>query len=80
MELINRLDNLIKKDKKTNPQYMKEVIKSDIYYLLNNYFEVQFADIDIAIDLREDNMYSINIKAVGDRMKAMQMLPRNTSF
>ena len=31
------LDNVIKNDKKINPQYMKEVIKSDIFYLLNNF-------------------------------------------
>ena len=76
MELISRLDNVIKNDKKINPQYMKEVIKSDIFYLLNNYFDVEFKDIDISIDLNENNMYSININALGDRMKAMQILPR----
>ena len=76
MELINRLDNVIKKDKQLNPQYMKDVIKSDIFYLLNNYFEVEYDDINISIDLTDNNMYSINIKAIGDRMKAMQILPR----
>ena len=75
MELISRLDNLIKKDKKINPQYMKDVIKSDIFYLLNNYFEVEYDDIDISIDLTENNMYTLSIGAVGDRMKAMQILP-----
>lgn len=80
MELVNRLDNVIKKDKQINPQYMKEVIKSDVFYLLNNYFEVEFSDISITIDLTENNMYALNINAVGDRMKAMQILPRNTSF
>ncbi|MBQ7880337.1 MAG: cell division topological specificity factor MinE [Clostridia bacterium] len=76
MELSNRLDNVIKKDKQVNPQYMKQVIKSDIFYLLNNYFEVEYDDISIAIDLAENNMYSLSINAVGDRMKAMQILPR----
>ena len=76
MELISRLDNVIKNDKKINPQYMKDVIKSDIFYLLNNYFDVEFKDIDISIDLNEHNMYLININALGDRMKAMQILPR----
>ncbi len=80
MELINRLDNVIKKDKQLNPQYMKDVVKSDIFYLLNNYFEVLYDDIDISINLTDNNMYSININAVGDRMKAMSILPRNTSF
>ena len=76
MELINRLDNVIKKDKQLNPQYMKDVVKSDIFYLLNNYFEVQYDDIDISINLTDNNMYLININAVGDRMKAMNILPR----
>ena len=76
MELVSRLDNVIKNDKKINPQYMKEVIKSDIFYLLNNYFEVEFNDINITIDLNENNLYSININAIGDRMKAMSVLPR----
>ena len=33
-------------------------------------------DIDILINLTDNNMYSININAVGDRMKAMNILPR----
>ena len=77
MELVSRLDNVIKKDKQINPQYMKEVIKSDVFYVLNNYFEVKFDDIDISIDLTDNNMYTLKINAVGDRMKIMQILPRN---
>ena len=77
MELANRLDDVIKKDKQINPQYMKEVIKSDIFYLLNNYFEVQFDDIDISIDLTDNNMYALKVNAIGDRMKLMNILPRN---
>lgn len=76
MELINRLDNVIKKDKQINPQYMKEVIKSDVFYLLNNYFEVEYSDIKISINLNENNTYNLDISAVGDRMKSMNILPR----
>ena len=76
MELTTRLNNVIKKDKQINPQYMKDVIKSDVFYLLNNYFEAEFDDISISIDVTENNMYSININAVGDRLKAMSVLPR----
>jgi septum formation topological specificity factor MinE len=80
MELVNRLDNVIKKDKQINPQYIKEVVQSDVYYLLNNYFEVQFEDIDISIDLTDNNMYALKISAIGDRMKIVNILPRNTPF
>ena len=77
MELLSRLDNVIKKDKQINPQYMKEVIKSDIFYVLNNYFDVQLGDIDISIDLTDNNMYALKINAIGDRMKIVNILPRN---
>ncbi|MBO5909959.1 MAG: hypothetical protein J6Q15_00470 [Clostridia bacterium] len=76
MELINRLENVIKKDKQINPQYMKEVIKSDIFYLLNNYFEVEYKDINIAINLNENNTYKLDITAIGDRIKMINVLPR----
>ncbi len=80
MELISRLDNVIKKDKKINPQYMKDVIKSDLYYLLNNYFDVNFDGIDLNISVGENNMYTIDVSAVGDRLKSLQILPNNTPF
>lgn len=76
MELTSRLDNVIKKDKQINPQYMKQVIKSDVFYLLNNYFEVEYDDIDISIDLADNNMYALHINAIGDRMKTMKILPQ----
>ena len=59
---------------------MIEVLKSDLFYLLNNYFDVDFNDINISIDLNQNNMYSININAIGDRMKTLHVLPSNTSF
>lgn len=76
MELINRLNNVIRQDKKVNPQYIKEVIKSDIFYLLNNYFEVEYEDVDIDINVDNSNLYKILISAKGDRIKTMQVLPR----
>lgn len=80
MGLVNRLNNVINNDKKINPQYMKDVIKSDLFYLLNNYFDVKFDKIDLAINVSENNMYAIDIRAVGDRFKTLQILPNNTPF
>ena len=50
------------------------VIKSDFFYLISNYFEVDFNDIDIEI-VPEQNFYNISISAKGDRMKLMKTLP-----
>lgn len=74
MDLKNRLNNIIEKDKKTNPQYLNNVIKSDFFYLISNFFEVNFEDISVEIN-PEGNGYSIEIKALGERMKLMKNIP-----
>lgn len=74
MDLKQRLNTVIQKDKKTNPKYIIEIIKSDFYYLINNYFEVDFSDINIDIDLNNDK-YVINIDCSGDRIKLVNGLP-----
>ena len=74
MDLKKRLGSIIQKDKTTNPQYLTDVIKSDIYYLINNYFEVDFDSITVNI-LLEDDKYKIEISATGERLKMMKVLP-----
>ena len=74
MDLKKRLNHVIQKDKKNNPKYLTDVIKSDFYYLINNYFEVDFNDINISVDVKNDK-YEIAIKSSGDRIKLMQALP-----
>lgn len=74
MDLKERLNLVIQKDKVNNPKYLIEVIKSDFYYLINNYFEVDFDDIKIDINIDQDK-YQISINSKGDRMKLMHNLP-----
>ncbi len=74
MDLKKRLNLVIQKDKVNNPKYLINVIKSDFYYLINNYFEVDFDDIEIEIKVEKDK-YEIAINCKGDRMKLMQTLP-----
>jgi len=74
MDLKKRLNLVIQKDKVNNPKYLIGVIKSDFYYLINNYFEVDFDDIEIEIELEKDK-YQIAIGCRGDRMKLVQSVP-----
>jgi len=74
MDLKKRLNSIILKDKETNTKYLIEVIKSDLYYLLNNYFEVDFNDINIDISLEKDK-YLISANCLGDRIKLVKVLP-----
>ena len=74
MDLKKRLNSVIQKDKVNNPKYLINVIKSDFYYLINNYFEVDFDDIVIDIDVVQDK-YNITVNCKGDRMKLMKAIP-----
>lgn len=74
MNLKNRLSAMIEKDKQNNPKFLTEVIKSDFFYLISNYFEVNFDDIKVNI-VYNNNDYEITILCVGDRIKLVQTLP-----
>ena len=74
MDLKKRLNQVIQKDKVNNPKYLIEVIKSDFYYLINNYFEIDFSDIEIVIETVQDK-YEITINCKGDRIKLLRTLP-----
>ena len=74
MDLKKRLNLVIQKDKVNNPKYLIEVIKSDVYYLINNYFEVDFNDIEVSVEVEKDK-YEIKINCLGDRMKIVKALP-----
>ncbi len=74
MDITKRLNEMMKKDKQTNPKYLIEVIKSDFFYLISNYFEVEYNDIKIDINLVGDK-YKIGVETLGDRLKIMKTLP-----
>ncbi len=74
MNLKNRLTAMIEKDKQDSPKLLTDVIKSDFFYLINNYFEVSFDDIDVKITVNK-NDYTIQVLTVGDRIKLMKTLP-----
>ena len=74
MDLKKRLSNVIQKDKESNPKHLINVIKSDFYYLINNYFEVEFEEVEIAINLKDDK-YIISLNCRGDRIKMIKSLP-----
>lgn len=63
-----RLEKVIANDKCTNVNLMNELIKSDIYYLLINYFEINFEDINLQIDTTESK-FNISLNASAVRTK-----------
>ncbi len=74
MDLKRRLDSVIIKDKETNPKYLTKVIKSDFYYLISNYFEVDFEDIAVDITVNDNNQYVLTLSCLGERVKLMKSI------
>lgn len=75
MDIKKRLNAVIQKDKKTNPKFLANVLKSDFYYLISNYFEVEFDDINVQIGY-EDEKYFIEVSCLGERVKMVRVLPQ----
>ena len=75
MDLKDRLFSITKKDKEKRPEFLLEVIKSDFFYLISNYFEVDFNDISVTLN-QTDNKFNIEISCLGDRLKLMRNLPQ----
>ncbi len=69
-----RINNLIKADKKDNPEKLIKLIKSEVVYVLKNYMEIN-AD-DVKMDIGIDNMgkYVINFSCEANRIFVVQTL------
>lgn len=66
---INRLKNILKQDKERLSVPMLNMIKSDIYSALNNYFDIHPEDIDLRYFIDADGFYALNIGVRCNRIK-----------
>ena len=74
MNLQQRLARVVKKDKQQNLKSLNNLIKSDFYYLISNYFEVDFDKIVVDLSLKGDQ-YMVVVNCCGERIKIPQVLP-----
>ncbi len=66
-----RLEKVLVKDKTEDPKKLAEIIKSDIYILLQNYMELKNLDVNFDVDIEG---YTLNIKAEAKRIKTFGIL------
>lgn len=59
----DRLKSMIVVDKQETPQKINRLLKSEILYLLKNYFDVSAEDVSLEICVGEDGKYIISFKA-----------------
>lgn len=72
---VDRLKKVLISDKHFNPEKIKEVIKSDILYILKNYTDVKSEDMNFDINVSEDGGYKISVEASAKRLKVLGSIP-----
>lgn len=66
--VLNRINNLIKADKKENPEKLARLIKSEIVYLLKNYMEINMDDVKLDFGIDNDGRYLLNVICSAKRL------------
>lgn len=71
---VTRINNLIKADKKENPEKLIKLIKSEIMYVLKNYMDLNFDDIKLDIGIDNDGKYLLNMTCLANRIFIAQTI------
>lgn len=69
---LERLKDILKRDKENISQPMLNMIKSDIYNVVNAYLDVKQNDVNIKYFINEDGFYEIDLKIKTKRIKKVQ--------
>lgn len=69
-----RLKNVLKSDKRDNPNKILNVLKSDILYILKNYMEINSDNLDVNINVTSMGTYNITILANVNRLKTLNYI------
>ena len=64
-----RLKSIVVLDKQEAPQKINRLLKSELLYLLKNYFEICAEDLNLDITINQNGKYEINIFAISRNMK-----------
>lgn len=70
-----RLKSLLVSDKVNTPTQFSDVIKSDVYGILNNYMELTPDDLDVKIDA-DENGFRVVMTARTNRFRQIGTLPK----
>ena len=64
-----RLKNMLIADKRENPSKIERVLKSELYHLLRNYFELNSEDFIVEIGVNEHGKFEFTITGVALALK-----------
>ncbi|NCB48675.1 MAG: hypothetical protein EOM55_03550 [Clostridia bacterium] len=69
-----RLKNMLKQDKEKISLPLLSLMKSDIFQIVSNYFELRLEDMNICYFVDADGKYQIEIKLMSKRVKKANFL------
>ena len=69
-----RLNNLIKADKKDNPEKIIKLVKSEIVFVLKNYMDIKYDDVKLDIGIDNNGKYLINFSGEVSRIFLVKTL------
>ncbi len=70
----DRLKSIVMIDKSETSNKITKVIKAEILYLLNNYFDITSEDLDLDIRIDEGGDYNISIIGKSKFLKVAQVI------
>ena len=72
----DRLKSMIVLDKQETPQKINRLLKSELLYLLKNYFDICAEDLILDIGLTESGKYLIKIEAESRNIKVAHLFSK----
>lgn len=57
----DRLKNIVVVDKKENPQRIERLLKSELLYVLKNYFDVTYEGLEVSVCVDNNGEYNLNV-------------------
>lgn len=70
----DRLKSLMIMDKSETPHKINKVLKSEILYLLNNYFNISSDDLFLDLNVNTDGEYVLEVVAKSRFLKVAQVI------
>lgn len=68
-----RAEQILLSDKLQDTENFTEVVKSDIYELLSNYFDVAERSLSITVNVDNYGVYTIDINCKADKLKKVRV-------
>ena len=76
MRCEDRLKSMIVLDKQETPQKINKIIKSEVLFVLKNYFDMSAEDLSVDIEVSSSGKYQLSIRGESRDIKIAHVFSR----